>query len=100
MDVLSYMQSVGQAAREASRAMAKAHTQKKNRALVAIAQTIEENRDAIKAANAKDIARGQENGLDAALLDRLQLNDERLDTKIEGLKQVAALTDPDRKSVV
>lgn len=94
MDVLSYMQSVGQAAREASRAMAKANTQKKNRALVAIAQTIEENRDAIKAANAKDMARGQENGLDAALLDRLELNDERIDTMIEGLKQVAALTDP------
>lgn len=94
MDVLNYMQSVGQAAREASRAMAKANTQKKNRALVAIAQTIEENRDAIKAANAKDMARGQENGLDAALLDRLELNDERIDTMIEGLKQVAALTDP------
>ena len=94
MDVLSYMQSVGQAAREASRAMAKANTQKKNRALVAIAQTIEENRDAIKAANAKDMARGQKNGLDAALLDRLELNDERIDTMIEGLKQVAALTDP------
>src|SRR5690554_1506678 len=94
MDVLSYMQSVGQAAREASRAMAKANTQKKNRALVAIAQTIEENRDAIIAANAKDMARGPDHGLDAALLDRLELNDERIDTMIEGLKQGAALTDP------
>lgn len=94
MDVLSYMQSLGQAAREASRAMAKASTDNKNRALLAIAQTIESQRDAIKAANAEDMVLAQKNGLDAALLDRLELNDERIDAMIEGLQQVAALTDP------
>lgn len=94
MDVLNYMQSLGQAAREASRAMAKANTENKNRALLAIAQAIEEQRDAIKAANAVDMTNGQKNGLDAALLDRLELNDERIDSMIEGLQQVAALTDP------
>ncbi len=94
MDVLSYMQSVGQAARDASRAMAKASTDNKNRALLAIVKTIEAQREAIKAANAKDMATAQKNGLDAALLDRLELNDERIDSMIEGLQQVAALTDP------
>lgn len=94
MDVLSYMQSLGQAARDASRAMAKASTNKKNRALLAIAQTIEAQRQAIIAANAKDMVAAQKNGLDAALLDRLELNDERIDAMIEGLQQVAALTDP------
>lgn len=94
MDVLSYMQSLGQAARDASRDMAKASTDKKNRALLAVAQTIETERQAIIAANAKDMAAAQKNGLDAALLDRLELNDERIDAMIEGLQQVAALTDP------
>lgn len=94
MDVLSYMQSLGQAARDASRAMAKASTNKKNHALLAIAQTIEAQRQAIIAANAKDMVAAQKNGLDAALLDRLELNDERIDAMIEGLQQVAALTDP------
>ena len=94
MDVLSYMQSLGQAARDASRAMAKASTNKKNCALLAIAQTIEAQRQAIIAANAKDMVAAQKNGLDAALLDRLELNDERIDAMIEGLQQVAALTDP------
>lgn len=94
MDVSNYMQSLGQAAREASRAMAKASTDHKNRALLAIAQAIVKQRDDIKAANAADMARGQQNGLDAALLDRLELNDERIDSMIEGLQQVASLTDP------
>ena len=94
MNVADYMQTLGQQARAASRAMARASTNDKNRALIAIAKEISEQRDALRAANAEDMARGQENGLDAALLDRLELNDGRIDTMIEGLHQVAALPDP------
>ena len=94
MNVADYMQTLGQQARTASRAMARASTNDKNRALIAIANEISEQRDALRAANAEDMARGQENGLDAALLDRLELTDGRIDTMIEGLHQVAALPDP------
>ena len=94
MNVAEYMQTLGQQARAASRAMARASTNDKNRALVAIAEAITSQRDVLRAANAEDMARGEENGLDAALLDRLELTDARIDTMIEGLQQVAALPDP------
>jgi len=93
-NVTEYMQQLGQQAREASRAMAKASTGLKNEALQNIAANIEANRDALKAANQKDLQRGEANGLEAALLDRLELTDGRIDTMIEGLQQVAALADP------
>jgi glutamate-5-semialdehyde dehydrogenase len=93
-NVTEYMQQVGQKARQASRAMAKASTGLKNQALQNIAANIEANRDALKAANQKDLQRGEANGLEAALLDRLELTDGRIDTMIEGLHQVAALADP------
>lgn len=94
MDVLDYMHTLGANARQASRAMAKASTELKNKALLAIAEAIKEQRDALKAANAQDMANGQKNGLDAALLDRLELSDSTIDTMLEGLQQVATLTDP------
>ena len=94
MEIQQYMQTLGQQARKASRAMARATTGVKNQALLNIAQQIEASREALKAANAKDMARGEENGLDAALLDRLELTDGRIDTMLEGLKQVAGLADP------
>lgn len=94
MEVKQYMQTLGQQARKASRAMARATTGIKNQALLNIAEQIEASREALKAANAKDMARGEKNGLDAALLDRLELTDGRIDTMLEGLRQVAGLADP------
>ena len=94
MEIQQYMQTLGQQARQASRAMARATTGVKNQALLNIAQQIEASREALKVANAKDMVRGEENGLDAALLDRLELTDGRIDTMLEGLKQVAGLADP------
>jgi len=94
MDVTEYMKSLGENARKASRAIARASTQDKNAALLAIAEAIREQRETLKAANQRDMQRGQDNGLDAALLDRLELTDDRIDTMIEGLQQVAALADP------
>ena len=94
MDVKDYMQQIGQQARGASAAIAKADTGLKNKALLAIADAIESNRAALSEANLKDMQRGQENGLDAAMLDRLELTPARIDGMIEGLNQVAALPDP------
>jgi glutamate-5-semialdehyde dehydrogenase len=94
MNVAEYMQTLGEQARAASRAMARSSTKDKNRALTAIAAEIETQRVTLRAANAEDMARGQENGLDAALLDRLELTDARIDGMLEGLEQVAALPDP------
>ena len=94
MDVTAYMLQLGQQARAASAEIAKADSGVKNQALLAIAQAIETARDALIAANQKDMQRGQENGLDAALLDRLELTPARIDGMIEGLNQVAALPDP------
>lgn len=94
MDVKAYMQDLGQSVRAASRVIASATTDQKNQALLNIADFLEKDRSKIKDANAVDMAKGAENGLDAALLDRLELNDDRIDGMIEGLKQVASLPDP------
>lgn len=94
MDVTDYMKSLGERARKASRAIARASSQDKNAALLAIADAISQQRETLKAANQRDMQRGEANGLDAALLDRLQLSDATIDTMIEGLQQVAALADP------
>jgi glutamate-5-semialdehyde dehydrogenase len=94
MDIKAYMQDLGIAARESSRVLARAGTALKNNALLAIASRLNDSRHNLLAANAVDMENGLANGLDAALLDRLELNDERIDGMIEGLKQVAALQDP------
>ena len=94
MDVKQYMTEVGRNARAASRAMASADSGAKNRALLATAEFIEASRASLMAANQQDMEAGRANGLDAALLDRLELTPERIDTMIEGLHQVATLADP------
>lgn len=94
MDVQAYMQQVGEQARVASTQIAKADSGLKNQALLAIANTVEQSRDALLAANKLDMQRGEENGLDSALLDRLALTSARIDAMIEGLNQVAGLADP------
>ncbi|VXC40567.1 gamma-glutamyl phosphate reductase (GPR) (Glutamate-5- semialdehyde dehydrogenase) (Glutamyl-gamma-semialdehyde dehydrogenase) (GSA dehydrogenase) [Burkholderia sp. 8Y] len=94
MNIDQYMTDLGRRARAASRAMARASTAAKNAALVAVADAIERERDALKAANARDLARAREKGYDAAFIDRLTLSDKALATMVEGLRQVASLADP------
>ncbi len=94
MDIKQYMNQLGRQARLAARLVAAADTGVKNRALLAIAAAVDARRDAILAANAKDVAAGEASGLDAALLDRLALNAAGIAGIIEGLTQVAALADP------
>ena len=88
------MNDLGSAAKEASRILASSSTEIKNNALKAIADCLEQQRDSLIQANQIDMDKGRENGLDAALLDRLELNNERIDGMIEGLAQVVALPDP------
>lgn len=94
MDIKQYMLTLGQQARAASRSMAAASSGAKNAALNAIAEALSERRESLISENAKDLMAGEKNGLDAALLDRLALDDARIDGMIEGLRQVAALPDP------
>ena len=94
MNVAEYMSELGQRARAASRLMARADTARKNAALEKMAQVLDANRTALAEANRKDLEAGRANGLDAAMLDRLELTPARIDTMIEGLRQVAALPDP------
>ena len=93
-DIDAYMQALGQRARSASRVLAAADTGAKNAALHAIANDLDACRDDLSAANRLDLEAGAAKGLDAALLDRLELNTARIDAMIEGLRQVAALPDP------
>ncbi len=88
------MQELGQQARAASRLMASAETSAKNTALLAAMEAIDSMRTALAEANARDLKAGEEKGLDAAMLDRLELTDARIETMLEGLKQVASLADP------
>ncbi len=89
-----YMQQLGRRAREASAELAMAAPGVKNEALQAIAGQLESRRESIREANRRDLEQGRADGLDAAMLDRLELTDERIDGMIEGLRQIIALPDP------
>jgi glutamate-5-semialdehyde dehydrogenase len=90
----AYMADLGRRARAASRGLARATTKSKDLALHAIADAIDASRAALAVANAQDLEAGAAKGLDAALLDRLELTPGRIDAMIEGLRQIAALPDP------
>lgn len=94
MDVIEYMQSLGQQARQASRALARAGTDTKNQALLAMAAELRSSVTALKLENERDLEAGKSKGLEAALLDRLTLSDARIESMAEGLEQIAALPDP------
>ena len=92
--VTEYMQGLGLRARQASRVIARATTAVKNRALLATAEAIEAASTELVEANELDLQAGRDNGLDAAMLDRLALTPARIQAMLEGLRQVAALDDP------
>ncbi|RLA23923.1 MAG: glutamate-5-semialdehyde dehydrogenase [Gammaproteobacteria bacterium] len=88
------MQTMGKKARQAARELGRVDTGVKNRALNAMADAIESAEVSLLVENKKDMDAGAESGLDAALLDRLELNSERIAAIAEGLRQVAGLPDP------
>ncbi len=94
MDIKTYMQELGRQARAASRSMAAAGTAQKNAALHAIAAALDGGRAKLQQANVEDLRAGESSGLEAALMDRLELTPARIDSMLEGLQQVATLTDP------
>lgn len=94
VDVKQYMQQVGQQARQAARVLVRTPTGPKNKALLATAEAILAREAELLAENRKDMEAGAAKGLDAALLDRLELTPDRIAAMAEGLHQVAALPDP------
>ena len=94
MDIQSYMHGVGREARKASRALARADTAAKDKALHTIAAAIERDTQRLLEANRKDLDAAGAKGLAASLLDRLTLTRESATGMAEGLRQIAQLRDP------
>ncbi len=94
MDIQSYMVGIGRQARAAARDMARAETDAKDRALMAIAGAIRADAAALTAANAKDVKSARARKLDAAAIDRLTLTPKTIEAMAAGVEQVAALPDP------
>src|SRR4051812_7729085 len=93
-DVKTYMLAVGRRAREASRAVARAATEAKNRALLSAAQAIRRDAAGLLGSNAGDVAAARSGGKDAAFIDRLTLTGKTIEAMAAGLEQVATLADP------
>jgi glutamate-5-semialdehyde dehydrogenase len=94
MDITDYMQTLGRQARAASRAMARADSATRNRALLLIADAIERESGALREANERDLEAARTAGLDPAMVDRLTLSPSAIATMVEGLRQIVALPDP------
>jgi glutamate-5-semialdehyde dehydrogenase len=94
IDYQSSIKLMGKAAREASLALSSISSVKKNQALLEIAKSLDKHRQTILSANLLDMKLARSDKLETALLDRLELNNTRIDTMIESLEQVAELPDP------
>ncbi len=94
MNIPEYMEQVGRQARAASRAMARADSATRNRALLLIADAIVRDSAKLRAANARDLVAARAAGLAPAMVDRLELSDKAITTMVEGLRQMVALPDP------
>ena len=93
-ELKSYIEEKVESARKVLRKLTSLKTSVKNETLLKVAELIDKNRDYIKEENKKDIERAKEMGLKPALIDRLLLNDKRIDGMIKVLKDVANLPDP------
>ena len=92
--LFSEIKEIAIRARKASLNLSSATTADKNYALQAIARGIESNRKLLKEENEKDLAMAEENGLSEAMVDRLRLTHERIDSMVKGLRQLIELPDP------
>ena len=93
-ELKSYIEEKVESARKVLRSLTSLKTSVKNETLLKIAELIDKNRDYIKEENKKDIEKAKEMGLKPALIDRLLLNDKRINGMIKILKDVANLPDP------
>jgi glutamate-5-semialdehyde dehydrogenase len=94
LDLPAHMREIGERARAASRALARASTASKNAALEAMALAVARDERALLAANARDVSAARDAGNDAAFVDRLTLTSTSIAGMAEGLRQIAALADP------
>ncbi len=94
MDIKTYMQGVGQQARSAAAAMARASTKAKNDTLTELASLLRTAGDRLQTANDQDITAAEAAGLAAPMVDRLRLTQKIIDTMAEGCEQLAAMPDP------
>jgi glutamate-5-semialdehyde dehydrogenase len=93
-DPVKVMASMGAKARAAAHALALSSTDARNKALILAAQKLRQDTAAIVAANDIDMKAARERGLDAAMLDRLELNPARVEAMAKGLDDIVALPDP------
>ena len=94
MDIKKYIYGLGKLAKVSAELMARATTAQKHNALIAIAENIQKYRPVLTKANNEDLKLAKEKNIEAALIDRLELTDSRIDCMSEGLSQIASLTDP------
>jgi glutamate-5-semialdehyde dehydrogenase len=94
MNLREQMTQLGRQAKTASRQLARLSTSQKNGCLTAMADALEQNRQAIQEANASDMEAAAQSGLSNAMLDRLKLDDKRIASMAKGLREVVALPDP------
>ena len=94
MNVAEYVHGMAVKARAAAGELAKLSTAEKNAALNAIADRLEKDAAAIKAANAIDVANAKAAGLKDAMVDRLTLTDARFKSMVEGVRHIVSLPDP------
>ena len=93
-EIITYIDRLGSEAKEASVILSQATLEQKNEALALISEEIQLNRKAILEVNQADLAHAKEKSIGSALIDRLELNDSRIDSMISGLKVVSELPDP------
>lgn len=92
--IANIVQTLGQLAKNAATPLALKSNEEKNYALLSIAKAIEQNRSYIKAQNSVDIELAKEAGLNASMIDRLLLDDSRIDNIIAGINDITKLSDP------
>ncbi|GAA0525596.1 glutamate-5-semialdehyde dehydrogenase [Rhizomicrobium palustre] len=92
--LVTEMNALGEAAKSAARAIREASTETKKKALLAAAAAIRASKAAILAANGEDMARAKDNGLSGSMLDRLMLDEKRVEAMAKGIEEIAALPDP------
>ncbi|HHV70126.1 glutamate-5-semialdehyde dehydrogenase [Brucella intermedia] len=93
-DIAAVMAEVGRKARAAAAPLSIATTEQKNKALIAAAEAMLEARAEILEANRLDLANAEKNGMAASFIDRLTLDDSRIDAIADGIRAIAALPDP------
>src|SRR5690625_833550 len=93
-EIREQVEAIGRQARNASRELMGLSTEAKNHGLHRMADAVEKSRKTIQQQNALDVEAARKNGLSGAMVDRLILNDQRMDAMIQGIRDVAHLPDP------